>query len=204
MKSANLNLNFLCLLAIAGIGGCEKPKPVPPPIVRPNSEAPKKVELTIDVGALPAQRVSGFAQFDIANNQKCVEPDSTRALGGVHNSFKHAVEMSFRKTGVSKFTATLVTNPFQDEDYYGRGVCHWHFTGATIALSQGIPEQTIIFWRSDLPTGSETHILTAHCAAEPKYALPPPMNSCKAAEFRAKKEGRHNNLLTVNIYSRGI
>ena len=191
---------LIILLAISlTLSACgEDRTPVPRPDVHANRSIKQRYEIVVDTGTLPVHTVSGRAFFNINNNQECVKSDHSRAPGGIHNDFSSAVEFGFDKNENGAFTAILVGDPFQDADYFGRGVCHWEFTGAIITIDRGVPIQMMSLWRADLSSDGIAKIHDEYCAAEIQYAQGPPANFCVTNPDLLKKKIDHLYKVTTS------
>ncbi|MFB5204607.1 DUF502 domain-containing protein, partial [Stenotrophomonas sp. 3diitr2024] len=50
------------------------------------------------------------------------------------SGYLEIVPVELRKVADGEYRGTLYVDRMLDEDYYGRGVCHWEFTGAGAML----------------------------------------------------------------------
>ncbi len=75
--------------------------------------------------------VEGTMQFDVSNAARCGK--SRWLAGNVPVISSHEL---FRLSPVSatEYVGTVYTDMISDEDYYGRGVCHWQMTEARVAI----------------------------------------------------------------------
>ena len=82
----------------------------------------------------PFAEVAGTAQFDVGNAAGCGKSDPR--IGQVPTLSSHE---PFRMTRVSatEYVGTIHADQLVDEDYYGRGVCHWKLTEVRVALRAG-------------------------------------------------------------------
>ena len=84
--------------------------------------------------------VEGVAQYDVTNEDQCghIEPATGTAA---RITSQEPVEL--RKVADGEYRGTLYVDRMLDEDYYGRGVCKWEFTGAGAMLkATGAEEET--------------------------------------------------------------
>ena len=84
--------------------------------------------------------VEGVAQYDVTNEDQCgrIEPATGTAA---RITSQEPVEL--RKVAEGEYRGTLYVDRMLDEDYYGRGVCKWEFTGAGAMLkATGAEEET--------------------------------------------------------------
>lgn len=75
--------------------------------------------------------IEGTVQFDVSNAATCGK--SKRLAGNVPVISSHE---PFHLTPISatEYVGTIYTDMILDEDYYGRGVCHWELTEVRVAL----------------------------------------------------------------------
>ncbi|MBD7989699.1 hypothetical protein [Ochrobactrum quorumnocens] len=82
-------------------------------------------------GALFAT-VEGTMQFDVSNAARC---GKTRWLAGNVPVISSHEPFRLSPISATEYVGTVYTDMILDEDYYGRGVCHWQMTEARVALS---------------------------------------------------------------------
>lgn len=81
-------------------------------------------------GALFAS-VEGTMQFDVRNAGKC---GKTRWLAGNVPVISSHEPFRLSPVSATEYVGTVYADLILDEDYYGRGVCHWQMTEARVAL----------------------------------------------------------------------
>jgi len=96
--------------------------------------APRKAyELTLRLKDAPGPFavVSGVAQYDVVNEDQCghVEPAT-----GTASRITSQEDVVLHKVSDTEYRGRVYLDLMQDEDYYGRGVCRWEFTGAGAML----------------------------------------------------------------------
>lgn len=99
--------------------------------LNPQPRRAYEVTLTLKDAPGPFAVVEGAGQYDVTNEQECgrIVPATGRA--GRITSMEDFV---LRKVSDSEYRGTVYLDLMQDEDYYGRGVCRWEFTGASVML----------------------------------------------------------------------
>ncbi|KRG67586.1 hypothetical protein ABB28_16495 [Stenotrophomonas chelatiphaga] len=87
--------------------------------------------LKIDDAPGPFAMVKGTAQYDVINEQECgrIVPATGRA-----GRITSKEEVKLQKVSDNEYRGTVYLDLMQDEDYYGRGVCQWKFSGAGAML----------------------------------------------------------------------
>ncbi|MGZ0024492.1 hypothetical protein [Stenotrophomonas sp. S4] len=96
--------------------------------------APKQayeLVLTLKDAPGPFAIVEGVAQYDASNYADC-----GRILPATGTAGRITSQESFtlRKIGENEYRGTFYLDRMLDEDYYGRGACHWTLTGVGAML----------------------------------------------------------------------
>jgi len=75
--------------------------------------------------------IEGVAQYDVSNEDQCgyIEPET-----GVAARITSQEPVTLRKVADDEYRGTVYLDRMLDEDYYGRGVCNWVFSGAGAML----------------------------------------------------------------------
>lgn len=96
--------------------------------------APKQAyELVLTLKDAPGPFVvaEGVAQYDVSNHESCGRILPATGTAGRITS-QEPVEL--RKVGENEYRGTFYLDRMQDEEYYGRGTCHWALTGVGAML----------------------------------------------------------------------
>nr|EKU9974675.1 hypothetical protein [Stenotrophomonas maltophilia] len=96
--------------------------------------APKQayeLVLTLKNAPGPFAIVEGVAQYDASNYADCGRILPATGTAGRITSQE---PVTLRKIGENEYRGTFYLDRMQDEDYYGRGVCHWSLTGVGAML----------------------------------------------------------------------
>lgn len=96
--------------------------------------APKQayeLVLTLKDAPGPFAIVEGVAQYDASNYADCGRILPATGTAGRITSQE---PVTLRKIGENEYRGTFYLDRMQDEDYYGRGVCHWSLTGVGTML----------------------------------------------------------------------
>ncbi|PNM88977.1 hypothetical protein QGN06_23350 [Achromobacter xylosoxidans] len=146
-----LALSALTLLA-AGCGGpghADTPSKVaatstaPKPALRKLNPAPAQVyeiRLTLaNVSDLASAAdgksaftvVEGTVQFDASNAARC---GKSNALSGHVPTMSSHESFRLSRISATEYVGIVYADMLLDEDYYGRGVCHWALTEARVAM----------------------------------------------------------------------
>ena len=83
-----------------------------------------RIKVTGAPGALPF--IDAAAQYDVTNSAECGKLRSSGAFPTISSS--EAVELT--KVADDEYSGVVYMDRIIDEDYYGRGVCHWEFVEA--------------------------------------------------------------------------
>lgn len=103
-----------------------------PITVHKNPHPKMRYSITMTVHDAPGSFgvAGGFIHYGLSNDH-CVplQPGSGARLSPDEHS-----PLTFAKMGEHSYQNTFYLDLFKDEDYYGRGVCHWTVVGATATL----------------------------------------------------------------------
>ncbi|EHK66527.1 putative secreted protein [Achromobacter arsenitoxydans SY8] len=119
-------------------------------------------------GKSPFTVVEGVAQFDASNAARC---GRSNALAGNVPTLSSHEPFRLSRISATEYIGTVYADMLLDEDYYGRGVCHWQLTEARVAVSAqtdsadsrfvaGLPAQKVLaagtqaryFWKGYYPS----------------------------------------------------
>lgn len=106
--------------------------------IKQNPHPNQRYELTIIVDGAPGsfESVEADMQFDIANAPSCAPKDSISGATPTPD-FRKKIELTRVKDSV--YRGTFFLDLLEDEDYYGKGVCHWSFSAAGMTMkSHGV------------------------------------------------------------------
>lgn len=82
--------------------------------------------VAISIDGMPSSFDSASARaFYQVTNDDCAP---TMAVSGTTDIPNTALDLDVTRASNNRYSATFVLDPFIDEDYFGRGVCHWAFT----------------------------------------------------------------------------
>lgn len=87
--------------------------------------------LTLDNPPGPFAVVEAVAQYDVVNEEQC---GNINPLTGTAERITHQQAITLQPLGGNRYRGTVYADLMRDEDYYGRGVCHWQFSGAGALL----------------------------------------------------------------------
>lgn len=96
--------------------------------------APKQayeLVLTVKDAPGPFAVVEGVAQYDASNYADCGRIVPAPGTAGRITSQE---PVTLHKVGENEYRGTFYLDRMLDEDYYGRGVCHWTLTGVGAML----------------------------------------------------------------------
>lgn len=88
----------------------------------------------------PLDVVEAVAQYDVTNEAQCGRVIPATGTAGRITSQE---PVTLRRVGDNEYHGTVYLDRMLDEDYYGRGVCQWAFSGASAMLkASGAPGET--------------------------------------------------------------
>ncbi|GLQ93038.1 hypothetical protein [Dyella acidisoli] len=103
------------------------------PDIKHNTNPKVRYEITLTIKDAPGlfDSVTGFMQYDVANEQ-CTPYE--RFTGIYRTPPGQSPPIAFSRVSDNQYKGTLHLDLLQDEDYYGLGVCHWSMTAAIARL----------------------------------------------------------------------
>lgn len=123
------------------------------PPLRTLNPVPKRafeVRVTLEGAPGPFASVTAVAQYDVSNEAECGKKDE---LAGVFLSITSNETVSLKRISENEYAGVVYADGIVDEDYYGRGVCHWQLTEARVVLQAGKDEADTRFV-ADLPASA--------------------------------------------------
>ena len=99
--------------------------------LNPSPQQGYELVLTLKDAPGPFAVVEGVAQYDARNYAACGQIVPATGTAGRITSQEPVV---LRHVGENEYRGTFYLDRMQDEDYYGRGVCHWTLTGVGAML----------------------------------------------------------------------
>ncbi|HGM5876334.1 hypothetical protein [Stenotrophomonas maltophilia] len=99
--------------------------------LNPSPQQGYELVLTLKDAPGPFAVVEGVAQYDVSNHKDCGRV--LRATGTASRITSQEL-VTLRQVGENEYRGTFYLDRMQDEDYYGRGVCHWALTGVGAML----------------------------------------------------------------------
>lgn len=99
--------------------------------LNPSPQQGYELVLTLKDPPGPFAVVEGVAQYDVSNHKDCGRV--LRATGTASRITSQEL-VTLRQVGENEYRGTFYLDRMQDEDYYGRGVCHWALTGVGAML----------------------------------------------------------------------
>lgn len=116
----------------------------------PNPKMRYEITATIDGAPGPFDRIHGIADYRVTN-ELCVPP--TPVMGARIVPEKRA-ELEFHHDHGNVYRATVYLDLLQDEDYFGKGTCHWALMAAGIELDHATVTFSASLFHDDLLAGN--------------------------------------------------
>jgi hypothetical protein len=104
----------------------------------------------------PFERIKAVAQYDVANEAECGRINPATGTAGRITSQE---PVALKRVADDEYHGTVYLDRMLDEDYYGRGVCQWKFSGTGALLkATGAHEETrfLTFIDADRFTAGDT------------------------------------------------
>jgi len=103
-----------------------------PPVIKFNPHPTKRYELTVTIKDAPGpfDSMQTYALYDVTD-PFCVP---THPGSGATNAPRKSVPLTLTKVGENTYTGTFYSDLIQDEDYSGKGICHWKLSAVSMYL----------------------------------------------------------------------
>ncbi|WP_448100791.1 hypothetical protein [Luteibacter jiangsuensis] len=124
------------------------------PDIKLNPNPRMRYEITIEVNGAPGpfDRVEGVVDYRVAN-EACVP--MTPVTGATVPPEKR-VPITLTPAGDGTYKGEVFADLLQDEDYFGKGVCHWSVVAASANLFVKSVDFSAPLFRDDLLKGKAT------------------------------------------------
>ncbi len=107
---------------------------------KPQPKQAYRITLNITDAPGPFASAEGIAQYDVVNEPEC---GNYLKSVGVFPRITSNEPFALTRVSDTEFQGIVYVDLMLDEDYYGRGVCHWEFTEARVRLkSNGVNADT--------------------------------------------------------------
>jgi len=90
----------------------------------PHPKMRYEITMTIEGAKGPFDSMETIAQYDIENDH-CVP---LTPVSGARIAPDKTIPVTMTRVGDNTYRGEIFTDQLQDEDYYGKGVCHWKLT----------------------------------------------------------------------------
>jgi len=117
------------LALLLALSACAAEKPMHDYKQNPNPKQRYDITMTIADAPGPFASIEGIAQYQA--------PDcwyTLNKLEGVHANPEQVLPITYTRVNDTTYVGTVYLDAMLDEDYYGRGVCHWTLTFASTSL----------------------------------------------------------------------
>lgn len=106
----------------------------------PNPRKAYQIVMTLVDAPGTFESIRGVAQYDVANYLECGRIDEVnRNISRITENIPFVLE----KVSQTQYSGVIYADLLLDEDYYGRGVCHWKLTAVRTRLkATGAQEET--------------------------------------------------------------
>ncbi len=121
------------------------------PDVKKNPNPKMRYEVTVEVNDAPGpfETIIGIADYRVTN-ELCVPP--TPVMGARIVPEQRAT-IQFERIHDNVFKGTVYADLYQDEDYFGKGTCHWALVAAGMDLTHGKVTFSASLFHDDLLSG---------------------------------------------------
>ena len=99
-----------------------------------NSSPEQRYDITMTIANAPGPFASmeGLVQYDVSNSLCLPPPDSNP--GGYSAHMTRHIPFVLTRVSETHYTGTVFADLMLDEDYHGRGVCHWKLIQARVHM----------------------------------------------------------------------
>lgn len=128
--------------------------PMTQPDIKLNSHPRMRYEITVKVDGAPGpfDRIEGVVDYRVAN-EACVP---LTPVTGATVAPEKRVPIKLVPAGDNVYKGELYADLLQDEDYFGKGVCHWSVVAASANLWVKQVDFSAPLFRDDLLKGKQT------------------------------------------------
>lgn len=122
-------------------------------VAQPDPQARQRVDLSVRIEGAPGpfERIDGHADYRVENTD-CVP---LTAVTGATVVPEQRVPVAFEPAADGGYRAEILLDRFRDEDYYGKGVCHWALVGVTADLRHGQVDFSPAIHLADIAAGRD-------------------------------------------------
>lgn len=167
-----------------------------PPEIRENAQPRMRYEVvaTIKDAPGPFDSISGIADYRVVN-ELCVTPSR---LSGVRVVPEKRADIVFKRESPGVYRAVIYLDLIQDEDYFGKGLCHWALAGTAILLKHNSVTFSPALFHDDVMSGKRV----SRYFAESVYATAGAMRIDTGVSDRTQFHG-NGKLFTVTMKAEG-
>ncbi|MBB3227116.1 hypothetical protein FHW69_001717 [Luteibacter sp. Sphag1AF] len=125
------------------------------PDIKKNPQPRMRYDITVTVDGAPAtfDRVEGSVDY-VVKNEECVP---LTPIAGARVRPEERVPLELTHAGGNVYRGVIYADQFVDEDYFGRGVCHWGIVGAAARLKANqVTISAALYGNDILASGSNT------------------------------------------------
>lgn len=128
--------------------------------IKINPHPTKRYELTVTIKDAPGpfDSMQTYVLYDVTD-PFCVP---TRPGSGATNAPNKSVPLTLTKTGENTYTGTFYSDLIKDEDYSGKGVCHWKLSAVSMYLQHNkLTMPPMISWENIVAGKPQTTIFSS-------------------------------------------
>lgn len=128
-----------------------------------NPNPRQRYDVTMTLADAPGafESINGFMQFDVVNKE-CLPPPDSNPGGYTSPVPTRSIPFNLEPSPNGGYTGAVFTDGMIDEDYHGRGVCHWELVNVQVQLkATGSESETLFmadFYGKELSAGQSKTI----------------------------------------------
>lgn len=101
--------------------------------LNPSPQKAYEIRITLKDPPGPFAEIDAAAQYDVTNPGECGEP---QPISGAVPRISTNEKVSLTRVSDTEFVGRVFVDQVLDEDYYGRGVCHWKFVETRVSFRE--------------------------------------------------------------------
>ncbi|MCF7221660.1 hypothetical protein [Marilutibacter chinensis] len=169
-----------------------------------NPQQAYRLTMRIDDAPGPFQVMVSAVQYDVVNRE-CLPPPKDNPGGRSSPVPTHDIPFELTQVSDGVYTGVVYADGMVDEDYHGRGVCHWELIQAQVQLkatgAEGETKFIPSLSRDELLAGSPTvlYFIKKGYPRHPESTLDKPFTFGQADRSRMASYLKDGDLFTITL-----
>lgn len=209
--AATLSVLLLSTTAACSASMNDTPTTERKPEYRENPDPQHKRRLRVRIDNAPGEFgwVHGTMQFNV-DNTECLPPPKDNPGGYPSPVPMRMIPFELARQADGEYTATVFTDGMIDEDYHGRGVCHWKLLNIQVQLkASGADSETLFManlFQDELVAEQEKTLFYTKSSypRNPDTKLDHPINPGQADRSRMASYLKDDDLFRIVLSSQEV